>query len=105
MSLYERFLQRRRKIPLAALGVFGVVALLFFVHSRYPSPVTVGLLLVGLVAAISAVVYLNSLMCCPRCREQVLPWYGHGIPSPEIPRVCRICELDFTTTETVQRTI
>ena len=103
MSLYEQLRNRRRKVPFVYLGVIAVVVMLFVLAGRYPSRLTLGLLLIGVFCWFAALWYLNSLMCCPRCHKQVLPWYG--IAEKPIPRICRVCGLDFATIESNERTI
>jgi predicted permease len=103
MSVYEQLLERRRKAPYLFFSVVLVVAVMWFFAARYPSPTIRWLWYAALVGSFAAISYLNSLFCCPRCRRQVLAWYGIG--SKSIPRVCRVCRLDFSATGAKERTI
>ena len=102
MSVYDQLLKRQRKLPFIATAVYAFVILLFCVAGYWRSPIMYAVLFLVVVGWLFSIAYLNSLMCCPRCKQQVLPWYGRGIPSPPIPRICRICGLDFATTETAE---
>ena len=99
MSLYDKFHQRQRRIRVVGVVLMLGLVTAAVVSARYPSGLTTGVWYGALLTMFATVGYVNTLMCCPRCRRQVLPWYGHGIPSPPIPRVCRICGLDFVVTQ------